>query len=353
MRICICGGGNLAHALAGELKGEINILTRRPDEWASSINVYHNNNYSHTTKISCISSDKKILRDMDIVFITIPAFARYQYLKEIKDYINPNTIIVSAPSIGGINFIFEELFPQNPCICMQRVPYICRIKQYGQSVETDKKKMVDVYYSKNISEKIKKEFESLIDIKVTELPTFWTLMLSNSNPILHIAGICELLKGNYPYNKMPLFYDIWNNSTSELALKMDSELGLIMQKLSIDEYKNLLKHYEVKTHEELTQKLKSIPSFSKLLSPLKEVNNEFVIDDSSRYLIEDLPFGTCFIKYVASLLDIKTPATDFAVIQVQKFIGEEFIDSNGNFNVSGWEEYLGYKIANKLKYAVL
>ena len=34
--ICICGGGNISHALAGNLSyngHSVNILTRRPGEW--------------------------------------------------------------------------------------------------------------------------------------------------------------------------------------------------------------------------------------------------------------------------------------------------------------------------------
>jgi prephenate dehydrogenase len=43
--ICICGGGNISHALAGILSNKghnINIFTRQPDKWNKKITTFIN-----------------------------------------------------------------------------------------------------------------------------------------------------------------------------------------------------------------------------------------------------------------------------------------------------------------------
>lgn len=347
MKICICGGGNLGHALAGEIsKNEIitsvNILTRNPQNWQNEIEVYHNKELHHINKIDKVTDDKSLLKDMDVIIITIPAQFRYQYLQELQNFIKPDAILVSAPSIGGINYIFETLFPQNPYICLQRVPYVCRIKEYGKSVSTDKKSEIDGYISKDSEQKVYDLISKILNLKINKLETPYTLFLSNSNPILHIAGVCEIIKRNYPRKDNPYFYDVWNDSTSEFTLNMDSELELIMKKLNVNEFKNLYKHYGVNSIQELTLKLKSIPSFKEIKSPMILENDEFIIDKNSRYIIEDLPYGTCVIKYFALLLGIKTPYIDSAISKIQDFLDCELISKNGDFNIENWEKILGF-----------
>ena len=145
----------------------------------------------------------------------------------------------------------------------------------------------------------------------------------------------------------------WNDETSQLALAMDDELGKVMHKLNVKEYRPLTKHYEVSNHTELSKKLKSIPSFKTLKCPLKEKQGKFYIDENSRYIVEDLPFGTCFIKYIASILGIETPNIDYAIRQIQPFMNIEFVSTDGKFNIEKWKNVTHFNfdkvIKNELK----
>ena len=73
--ICVCGGGNEAHAIAGMLshKGHnVNILTRQPTKWNKTIEVI--DNIIHTkfnTQLNKISSNPNdVIQGMDIIIIT-------------------------------------------------------------------------------------------------------------------------------------------------------------------------------------------------------------------------------------------------------------------------------------------
>ncbi|MCM1265797.1 MAG: NAD/NADP octopine/nopaline dehydrogenase family protein [Candidatus Gastranaerophilales bacterium] len=347
MKVCICGGGNLAHAFVGEISNnklvsELNVLTRQPDKWSNDFNVFYNHEFHHQSHINKISNDYEILSNADIIIITIPAYARFSYLQKIKKYIKPKSLLLVAPSTGGINFIFDKYFPNNNYACFQRVPYICRTIEYGHSVNTEVKNGVDIYFSKNTDTDTRDLVKNLLQMEIRELNTYWTLFLSNSNPILHIAGVCEILNGTYPLSKPTPLYDAWSDYASELTLNMDNELKKIMSTLNVNEYKALLEHYEVSDVQSLTKKLKSIQSFKQVQAPLTESKNGYIIDNTSRYITEDLPFGTCFIKFMATQLNIDTPYIDFAIRKTQSLYGQEFVDNNGQFNKQHWETAMGF-----------
>lgn len=343
-KICICGGGNIAHSFIGELgfnsNVNVNVLTRKPLEWSNSLDVYYNNVFHHKSRINSITDNYDILKDADIVVITLPANIRFDYINKIKDYVSKNALLISAPSTGGINFIFDKYLPNNKYVCFERVPYISRTKEYGHSVNTEIKKEIKAYFSKNCSVADYNILSDLLKMEITKLNSYYPLFLSNSNPILHIAGTVELLRGNYPYKQNYPLYDIWNDNTSEYALGMDKELGILMSKLNVFEYTNLFEHYGVDSAVALTKKLKSIPSFKQVMSPLIDKDREFVIDTSSRYIQEDLPFGTCIIKLFSQINNIKTPFIDDAIKKIQPFMEEEFINENNLLNINVLGKYV-------------
>ena len=57
----------------------------------------------------------------------------------------------------------------------------------------------------------------------------------------------------------------------------------------------LLDYYESYDASSLTQKIRSIPAFQTITSPMKEVNGGWIPDFSSRYFTEDFPFGLRFV----------------------------------------------------------
>ena len=60
----------------------------------------------------------------------------------------------------------------------------------------------------------------------------------------------------------------------------------------------------------MTVKLQTIPSLSKVLSPMKAVEGGFVPDFQSRYFTEDFPFGLALIRRLAHEHEVRTPVID-------------------------------------------
>lgn len=344
INVCICGGGNLAHAFAGMLSlnpyvSKLTVLTRRPKKWNHKLKILKDAN-EIISGIFHVTDDFSVLTQADVIILTLPCHVRYLYLLKIKQYVSAKTLLLAAPSIGGINFVFENIFPDNPFVCCQRVPYICRIIEYGNSVKVDIKKSIDIYYSNNLLPKHKKIVANILNMQLSEISSFWPLLLSNSNPIIHIARLCEILTTHYPCLTPPLFYEEWGDFASKLAVDMDAELGKVMKKLNVTEYKSLLRHYEVSDYKNLTKKIRSIPAFSNITTPMQKINNFFILDNQSRYLIEDLILGTCVIKQIASLLKITTPFIDYAISLMQRVLNKNLINKQGILDLCEWESCL-------------
>lgn len=66
----------------------------------------------------------------------------------------------------------------------------------------------------------------------------------------------------------------------------------------------LLKYYKSTDAALLTRKIKSIPAFQTITSPMKQVEGGWVADFGSRYFSEDFPYGLRWIKQLASVYSI-------------------------------------------------
>ena len=98
-KICNCGGGSLAHVCAGVLSSqtdvEVNIFTRKPEQWSHRLKVTDCNGKVYEGGLRIISnSPEEALKDCDIVFLCLPGFAIESTLKSIKPFIG-NSVVSS------------------------------------------------------------------------------------------------------------------------------------------------------------------------------------------------------------------------------------------------------------------
>ena len=156
-------------------------------------------------------------------------------------------------------------------------------------------------------------FEQLLNTPVKLLDNYYEVSLSNSNPLLHPARMYTMWKDWNPmvvYDRIPSFYAEWTDEASQLLIDMDSELQLLLRHLSIDQNSvpSILDYYESVDASSLTQKIRSIPAFKTIQSPMMQAGNGFIPDLKSRYFTEDFECGTFYIRDTARLNGIDTPA---------------------------------------------
>ena len=73
---------------------------------------------------------------------------------------------------------------------------------------------------------------------------------------------------------------------------------------------SILDYYESTDASSLSCKIRSIPAFKSIMSPMKKTEIGFIPDLDSRYFTEDFECGTFYIRDTARLNGIETPAID-------------------------------------------
>lgn len=341
MRIAICGGGNVAHVLAGLLSQrkelEILVLTRKPDLWGDSIRVLDDQGRSTTGRPHLISSQAgEVIPKADIVILALPAYARAAVLKTIAPHLTGNVWVGSFPGSGGFDWLAQKALQGTSAnvsiFGAQRVPYISRIIHYGREVFGSPKKegIAIAAIPQNRSSEISSILEDLLQMPVNCLNNFLEITLATSNPILHPARMYTLF-GDYEagmyWHEPILFYEGWDDAASELLIRMDREVHNIFSRIPLDlsYILPLLEHYGVRNAQELTRKISSIPSFKEIPTPMLETENGFIPDFQSRYFTEDIPFGLLIIKGVAAITGTATPVIDTLLTWAQEMMHKEYI----------------------------
>ena len=328
MRICICGGGNLGHAIAGftAAKGfEVRILTSQPERWQKSLTVERPDHWlPHIGNLSRVSSlPEEVVTDADIVLLCLPGYAIRSTLLKIKDYLRhgcvKGTAVGSVVSSTGFFFQAMEVLPPDiPLFGLQRVPFIARTLEYGHVARIMGYKdslQVAVEHGEGRKEELRQTMERMFATPTCLMDNYYEVSLSNSNPLLHPARLYDLWSQWHEgivYERVPLFYEEWTEQAAQLYLDMDDELQQLLAVLPVSKgsIPTVLHYYESTDVPSLARKLRSIEAFKGIPAPMREVEGGFVPDFHSRYFTEDFPYGLAIVQRLAREKGVSTPVID-------------------------------------------
>lgn len=317
-KICICGGGSLAHVCAGVLSSqpdvEVNIFTRKPERWSHQLEVIDLNAKVYNGNLITISNDSsEALKDCDIVLLCLPGFAIESTLEHIKPYIGRAVVGSIVCSTGFFFAAHRVLGEDSRLFGFQRVPYIARTVEYGYSATLLGYKPQLAIAIENVEDK--EAFRQLVEhlwmTPTILLASHYEASLTNSNPILHTGRLYSMWKNwnGEVYDHNILFYKEWTNEASQMLINMDAEFMQLLDVLPVTKgaIPSLLEYYKSHDAASLTKKITSIPAFQNITSPMKEVQGGWIPDFESRYFIEDFPYGLKFIIDLAKEKKINCP----------------------------------------------
>jgi len=322
MRICICGGGNLGHVVAGFLASQsdnqVSVLTRRPENWANILEVIDPDGKVYNGSIYPTDNVSQAIADADMVFICLPGFAIHDELVKISPYLKSDAKVGTVVSSTGFFFEAFKVLPNHIGLFgFQRVPFICRTIEYGHKAELKgyKSSLSMAVEQVDDKEALRIMIENLFKTPIKLLRSYYEVSLSNSNPLLHTSRLYTMFKNweeGVVYDRNPQFYSEWTIDASELYIQMDNELQELLKVLPVDKgsIPPVLEYYESHDAESLTDKLNTIPAFKGIYSPMKKVEGGYVPDFNSRYFTEDIPYGMRFIIETAEKYQISIPTID-------------------------------------------
>ncbi len=350
MRIAVLGGGNIGTLISTQLtlKGhEVTLYSRKPHLFQTQI-IYEDLDCEEKKLVeTCAVTDdlEAAVSRVELIVVTVPAFAIKSIMERVFELIDAKTRILFYPGTGGVEFYCQKFIASGGVIFgTQRVCSVARLKEYGRHVVSSGKRteMFVGAIPSQYGNEAERLIEVLFDINTTALPNYLSVTFTPSNPILHTSRLYSLfcdydLKNGY--NKIPLFYEEWDIKSSDVLIKLDTEVQEMCELLPLDlsSVKSLLIHYESVDSQSLKQKICSIKSFRGLKTPQIEKDGQFHPDLTSRYFTADFPYGLLILKAFAKICQLSTPMMDKLIIWYQNLMGKEYLTDNLEFGNSSTE----------------
>jgi opine dehydrogenase len=320
MRICICGGGGLGHTCAGVLSShedvEVLLYTKHSSQWQRDFKVNTPDATVINGHLASISDrPEDVIPQADMVFLCLPAFLVEKTLLEIRPYLTSRAIVGAVVGNSGfVLFCHKHLPSSTKLFAFQRVPYVSRVVEYGRSANLLGYHAKLLIATENIPDReaFCDEITRLFKTPTELADSFYEVTLSNSNPIIHTGRLYTMWHNwnGRPFDRNTLFYHEWTDEASELEIAMDSELFALLSVLNVNtrHLPTLLDHYEATDAASMTAKLRSIQSLSTILSPMVQTGGGgWIPDFSSRYFIEDFPYGLKMIHDLSIQHNLKCP----------------------------------------------
>ena len=318
MNVTIVGIGNIGTQLAVHCAAKnhaVTVFSSRYERISEELSIVDESGKSIMTgKVACATNDPKTaFENADLIFVTVPSFYMRTQAEAIVPHLKTGAKICIVPGCGGGEFAFKDALNKG-CVIFgfQRVPSVARLVEYGKTVCASgyRDKMHIAALPASYAEECAMITSSVLGMPCEVMPHYLNLTLTPSNPILHTTRLKTIFndyeEGVY-YQTLPLFYEEWNDASSELLLKCDEEVQNICSALNdidLSFVKSLKEHYESKNAEALTNKICSINSFKGLKTPSIETENGFLPDFSSRYFTADFMYGLAILIQIADFLDI-------------------------------------------------
>ncbi len=321
MNITIVGGGNIGTQFAvhcAEKQHRVIMYSSKPKQFCKHLTVVDTaGSVIHKGDIFEATNDtERAFSNADIIFVTVPAFRMKDIANQIYPYVKKGVKIGLIPGTGAGEYSFKKCIDKGAVIFgLQRVPSVARLIEYGRSV-------CAIGYRKELHiaalpfrevEEIREIISDIFDIPCIALPNYLNLTLTPGNPILHTTRLRTIFRDyqkGVTYDSVPLFYEEWDNETSELLFRCDDEVQAICKRLKqfdLSYVKSLKIHYESDTPDAFTRKIISIDGFKGLKTPMIEVSGGFIPDLYSRYFIADFSYGLAILVQVGNLLNVSVP----------------------------------------------
>ena len=322
MKICICGGGNLGHVVAGfvaaQKKHDVCLLTRHPEQWNQDLLIEAPDTTYEGRLNDVVGDAKQAISDANIILLCLPGYAIRDTLLQIKDYLRPDAAVGTVVSSTGFFFQAMEVLPASQTLFgFQRVPFISRVIEYGHRARLmGYKESLELAIEHCAHPEILRDaLSDMLRTPIHLLSSHYEVSLSNSNPLLHPSRLYSLWKdwhSGIVYDRIPLFYEEWTDEAAELYINMDNELQALLAQLPVNKgsIATVLDYYESTDAPSLARKLRNIEAFKGIPAPMKETAGGFIPDFHSRYFTEDFPYGLAFVHRLTHEKGIPSPTID-------------------------------------------
>eukprot|EP00812_Abedinium_dasypus_P009256 NODE_295_length_1694_cov_293.819402.p1 GENE.NODE_295_length_1694_cov_293.819402~~NODE_295_length_1694_cov_293.819402.p1 ORF type:complete len:520 (+),score=126.10 NODE_295_length_1694_cov_293.819402:3-1562(+) len=366
--VCVAGAGNAAHAFIPYFSSrgfEVTVFANFKDE-AERLEAAIKENGGIEVLDRCDPSNVRRYKgtpsrvsknaadtvpQADYIICALPSFAIPDVLKGVKPHLKQGAIIYIMPGQGGVDFVAKEVLGDElragrvSVAGMMPMPLNCRILEFGKNVELAALKAV--YDLASVPTKDAPRCAEALSLllagrRVNAIGNYVGIALHLGNPSVHPGRLYSLF-GDYEEGKVypenPLFYEGWDNTSSEWGQKISDERLKIWETIckkvpgtgepgQLPDLKTYLEQIyagQVADGSTLASVIRTCDGFKGFRCPMKQVEGGWIPDFTNRYFVEDLPEGFAMYKGIADLAGVETPTIDRIMCHFQKFMGKEYI----------------------------
>jgi hypothetical protein len=249
--------------------------------------------------------------EAELILIAAPAYAHEPILRRLLPYIRPDSWIGALPAVGGFDLLANDLIPTHiKLLGSVRAPYNARIVRYGNEVlVTGVVPCLELVVGRGAHQQ---EAAALVDralgLRLRIVHPFLLATLSPAGTIYHAARLFELL--TEPEAPRQSFYAGWGVTASRAYLAMDAELSGLRHVLGCEgSGMDAVSHYGASDAAELAARIRSLPGLPKVGVPIRNGT----LDLNDRFVQEDVPFGLCLVRHIATTLGLPCPAVEMVL----------------------------------------
>jgi len=365
-KVSIIGGGSSAHTLIPLLSKanyEINLLTSRPESWKKKIRLEYQSETGEVKEIfegdlNIVSNDPTtVLANSDFIILCMPVSQYKIALNRIAPFMDnkKKVYLGTIYGQGGFNWMADEIkekYSLNRIVtfAVGLIPWICRIKKYGEIGITygPKAKNIAAVYPLEEFDAIKDTFFNDICCRWFHIGEFYqsknfiSLTLSVDNQIIHpsrMYGLYLKNPGNWDTKEeIPFFYKDFDDISAEILKKVDDDYSKIREKIKKDnpsaDFKYMLDYLSLErfSYDSCNENIKTSFTSSKTLrlieTPVvKNKDNKWALNKNHRFFIDDIFYGLSIAKWFAENFSLKVPMIDEILEWAQKILEISLIKS--------------------------
>jgi len=352
----IVGGGNSAHILVNLCTRnglDTIVITRRPDEWnTDGVSMRYGNDADVSKRTMyeggkfVASDDYQLLSTANVIFLCCPVHVQLSLLMQMKPFIHDeNTLIGTVFGQARFDKMVKYVFGgKQPCFAFIQIPWICRATKYGEKVDNLGDQNVDIAVSKNVDFAHKNmgwmKYTYTDKSMHANRVSFEHHWFFPSNIVIH-PGICygrHLIDCRDDY-----FYRNVSPISGACIEQLDAERLKVVHVLNERHKLNVNDHSinqfwtDLWGHKQGANMFQMIRAEATLSSIKVPVDIQY--NAQHRFFRDDIPFGLCYIKYVADLLDVKTPFIERVIKWAQTVIGVDYLDEHGRLVKANLPKY--------------
>ena len=342
-KIAILGGGNGAHAAAGDLslRGFDVTLYEDPRFTKNMEKVFETKTIEMKgacgegrASLSKVTDNlEEAVEDAKYILVVVPAFAHENYSKKLAKIVKKGQIIMILPGTFGSLMFWKELKREGVegvyVAETHTLPYATRLLGPGEVMVMSKFNPLKIgVIPSSKTEEVMKELSILYD-GLEPVESVIACGLSSLNPIIHVpgcilnAGRIEVAKGDFNF-----YTEGFTDSVVRATEAIDKERISILKAFN---YK-----YDIAAHgvggsvesDSIKEVIASDPNFAKIKGPR---------DFKNRYYTEDIPFGLASWAILAHAYNIETPIMDSMVNLGSVIIEEDCWNSGRSLKGLGIE----------------